>query len=294
MSKLLIVNADDFGLEQETNSGIVNAHAQGVVTSASLIANGAAFEHAVMLAREHPALDVGAHLTMTRGSSLVGGPLLEPPAVPSLVGRDGLFFQSPAALAGRIVLGLVSSSQVRKELRAQMKKMESAGIRITHIDSHQHIHVLPPVFRIVAELACEFGVKWIRLPLIWTLSAGRLRVGMLRRVQRRLLTTLARRNLHALTETGLRTPEYHVGFDLSGRLSEEEIEQIVTNLPGGIVELSCHPGSDDSVLSRNHPWGYRWQQELSALCSARVRRAIEGAGVKLVGYSSLGGSEGAE
>jgi hopanoid biosynthesis associated protein HpnK len=291
MSKLLIVNADDFGLEQETNSGIIKAHEHGVVTSASLIANGGAFEHAAALALEHPALDVGAHLTLTRGPSLVGGPLLEPLEVPTLVGRDGLFPQNPAALAVRTVLGLVSFSHVRNELRAQMKKVESAGIRITHIDSHQHIHLLPPVFRIVAELACEFGVKWIRLSPIWTLPGDGPRGRALRRVQGRLVTALARRNHRALAEAGLHTPTYHVGFDFSGRLSENKLEHIITNLPDGIVELSCHPGSDDARLGRHHPWGYKWQQELSALCSTRVGRAIEEAGVKLAGYSSLSGSE---
>lgn len=294
MSKLLVINADDFGLEEETNSGIARAHVQGVVTSASLLANGAAFDHAVALSREHPGLDVGAHLTLTRGPSLVGGPLLGSQEVPSLVKGDGLFHQNPATLAARIALGLVSSSQIGRELTAQMRRIESAGIRITHIDSHQHIHMFPRVFRIVSELAGEFGVKWVRLPVIWTLPGDGPKAGTVRRLQGRLLTALARRNLPALEEAGLRTAAYQIGFDFSGRLTEDRIEHIVRNLPDGIVELSCHPGSDDARLGRNHPWGYGWQQELSALCSERVRQAIERAGVKLVGYSSLSGSENAE
>jgi hopanoid biosynthesis associated protein HpnK len=289
MPKLLIVNADDFGLEEEINSGIIEAHLHGVVTSTSLIANGGAFDHAVALAHENPGLDVGAHLTLTRGPSLVGGPLLDPVEVPSLVKGDGLFSQNPTTLAARIVLGFVSSSQIRKELRAQMEKITSAGIRITHVDSHQHIHMAPPVFRIVVELACEFGVKWLRLPIGCFLPRSGPRAGALGRLKSEILARLAARDLPVMTSAGLRSAQYHVGVDFSGRLLEDEIEHIVANLPDGIIELSCHPGSDDARLSRSHPWGFRWQRELSALCSTRVRTAIEESGLKLVGYSNLSG-----
>jgi hopanoid biosynthesis associated protein HpnK len=287
MSKLLIVNADDFGLEEEINAGIVEAHARGVVTTTSLMANGAAFEQAVELARANPSLDVGAHLALTRGPSLVGGPLLEPREVPGLVKGDGLFSKSPVALGARLALGLVSPLQIRKELRAQMEKIRATGLRITHVDGHQHVHLMPQVFRVVVELAREFDVKWLRLPARWLRPGEGPGAGASRRLQGGLLSGLAARNRRAMERAGLRSADYYAGFDFAGRLLEDEIERIIETLPDGVVELSCHPGSDDARLSRNHPWGYGWRRELEALCSSRMREAVEKSGARLIGYSSV-------
>jgi hopanoid biosynthesis associated protein HpnK len=288
MTKFLIVNADDFGLEEEVNSGIIAAHQTGVVTSASLIPNGAAFEGAVALARENPRLSVGAHLTLTRGPSLAGAPVLKGDEVPTLVGGDGLLPQSPAVLTARIALGLVNLRHIEKELRAQMDRILIAGVRVTHIDSHQHIHMIPPVFRIVAGLASEFDIAWLRLPAIWARRQSGPAAEPFQRLKCMLLSWLARWNSKARAGEGLRSAEYYAGIDFSGRLCEDVLQDIIGSLPDAIVELSCHPGSDDARLSRSHPWGYTWSRELSALCSPRVRQAIEKSGIRLVSYSDLG------
>lgn len=285
--KLLIVNADDFGLEEEINAGIIKAHSEGVATSASLLANGGAFDHAVALARESPKLDVGAHLTLTRGPSRVGSPLLTATEVPTLVKSNGLFPQSPTSLAARIALGTVDMRQVEKELRAQMEKIRSAGIRITHIDSHQHIHMVPSVFRIVTGLAHEFGVTWLRLPVMRASPRGGPAAPPLQHLKSKLLSRLAIWNSRSMAGRGLRSAQYHVGIEFSGRLCGETIERIVTSLPDGVGELSCHPGSDNGHLGGNHPWGYMWEQELAALCSPRVLEAIEKSNVELTNYSGL-------
>ncbi|RJP71378.1 MAG: ChbG/HpnK family deacetylase [Candidatus Abyssobacteria bacterium SURF_17] len=288
MAKLLIINADDFGLEEEVNRGIIEAHRRGVVTSASLIPTGSAFGHAIELARDNPRLDVGAHLTLTRGPSLVGMPVLPPTQVPSLVKGDGLLPQNPVSLAGRIVLGLVSLTQIRLELTAQLEKIHSTGIRITHIDSHQHIHLVPAVFRLVTGLAQQFGVTWLRLPLKCQFSRGRpTAAGIMQRLKVASLRGTAAIDSPRLTEAGLRCADYYVGVEFSGRLSDVEMENLVTNVPDGITELSCHPGVDDVRLSQNHPWGYRWERELAALCSAGMVATINRSGVQLVRYSEI-------
>lgn len=285
--KLLIINADDFGLEEEINAGIIKAHREGVATSTSIIANGRAFDHAVALAREAPGLDVGAHLTLTRGPSRVGSPVLAPAEVPSLVRHDGLLPQNPTTLAARIALGTVDMRQVEKELRAQMAKIRSAGIRITHIDSHQHIHMVPAVFRVVTGLAHEFGIAWVRLPARQASLHDGPQAPLLQRLKSRLLSGLAIWNSRSAAGRGLHSAQYHVGIEFSGRLCVDTFERIVTRLPDGIVELSCHPGSDNAQLGGNHPWGYMWEQELSALCSSRVLEAIEKSNIKLTNYSGL-------
>lgn len=138
-----MINADDFGFTRDVNAGIVQAHREGVLTSTTLMANGDAFEDAVRLAHETPTLDVGCHLVLVQGRSVLdGNPLPETPV--------RLLFQKLDAYA---------------ELRAQIQKILAAGIRPTHLDSHKHTHLLPGVFRAVVRLAKEFSIPYIRRPL---------------------------------------------------------------------------------------------------------------------------------
>jgi hopanoid biosynthesis associated protein HpnK len=283
MSALLIVNADDFGLEKEINSAIIEAHAKGIVTSASLLANGDAFEHAVELARKHSGLGIGAHLTLNRGPSLTGGPLLKE-EVPSLAGRNGLFPKSPILFAARVALGAINLHEVEAELRAQLEKIRSAGIKITHIDSHQHIHLAPSVFEIVVRLAEAFRVNWVRLPIPPKSSPSR--GPLAKRLKQTLLGKLALWNAGTV-DSAVRWADYHVGIEHAGRLFEDELAGIIRALPDALVELSCHPGADNAKLSVNHPWNFRWQQEFSALCSPAVRAAVDEARVRLVNYHEL-------
>lgn len=140
-ARLLIVNADDFGFTRDVNAGIIEAHQRGILTSATLMATGAAFADAVELARAHPSLDVGCHLV------LVGAPGL-PPSLLALVA---------AVAARRLPLGDI--------LRAQVEKICRAGLRPSHVDTHKHTHLLPAVFEEVARVAQEFGIRWVRRPL---------------------------------------------------------------------------------------------------------------------------------
>ncbi len=141
--KRLIINADDFGFTRDVNAGIIQAHREGVLTSATLMANGDAFDDAVRLAHETPTLDIGCHLVLVQGCSVLDARLL--PETPLR-----LIFQKIDAYA---------------ELRAQIQRILAAGIRPTHLDSHKHTHLLPSVFRAVVRLAKEFSIPYIRRPL---------------------------------------------------------------------------------------------------------------------------------
>ena len=145
--KRLIINADDFGFTRDVNAGIVHAHREGVLTSTTLMANGDAFEDAVRLAFETPALDIGCHLVLVQGTSL-------------LTGRP-----FPEKL--RHVLTALARGQldVYAEFRAQIEKIRDTGLQITHLDSHKHTHIVPAVFRAVVRLAQEFEIPYVRLPL---------------------------------------------------------------------------------------------------------------------------------
>src|SRR5205085_5779357 len=125
--KQLVVNADDFGFTPDVNQGIVEAHRDGILTAATLMANGAAFEDALDLARQTPSLDIGCHLVLIGGRSLVTQKPL-PATVPQLA----------AALARRAICPY-------NELKAQVRRIVDSGIQPTHLDTHKHTHLAPPV-----------------------------------------------------------------------------------------------------------------------------------------------------
>jgi predicted glycoside hydrolase/deacetylase ChbG (UPF0249 family) len=144
----LIVNADDFGITEAVNRGVVAAFDRGIVTSTSLMATGAAFDHAVELARRRPGLAVGIHLVLTEHRPLIGAR-----AAASLVGPDGFFPAHITQLLAKQLRGRISLTEARVELEAQLKRVRDAGVVVSHIDGHQHVHVLPGIAAIVAELA---------------------------------------------------------------------------------------------------------------------------------------------
>lgn len=135
--KQLIINADDFGLHENINLGIIEGHTKGCITSTSLMAASPAYEHALNLAAKCPDLGIGVHLT------LVGGrPLTDPKSIPSLVDNEGMLCESYPAFLKKFCLAAVSLADVRRELSAQVKKILSDGVCVTHLDSHQHMHIV--------------------------------------------------------------------------------------------------------------------------------------------------------
>jgi chitin disaccharide deacetylase len=260
--KHLIANADDFGFTRDVNQGIVHAYREGILTATTLMATGRAFEHAVELAGQNPGLDVGVHLV------LVGGDRY-PPTV--------------ARLTQAIALGRI---RIYDELANQVRKVLAAGLHPTHLDTHKHTHLLPPVLAAVARVATEFQIPWIRRPFDLPLHAG----GVPLRTQ--LVSRsfgLVRRSFHrVLTSHGCRTTDHFAGFQITGRYDAAELAQLIRDLPEGVTEFMCHPGfcTEELQAARTRLKESR-RRELDALTSPEVRRALEEAGVKLSGYREL-------
>ncbi len=278
-SSRLIVNADDFGITEAVNRGIVAAFDRGIVTSTSLMATGPAFEHAVDLASSRPGLAVGVHLVLTEHRPLVGSR-----AAASLVGLDGCF---PAHVTQLLALQLrrrISLAEARLELDAQLKRVRDAGVTVSHIDGHQHVHVLPGIAGVVAVLAAKHGVAAVRYP------AERLRGYMLRDVKhgRRVAEQAALRLFCELSPLKpLRRSDEFVGFYFGGRLDEANLATVLAGLPAGrTVELMCHPGDDDMQPSED--WAYSWAAERDALTSPRIRDLVTQRGVQLISYRDVG------
>jgi predicted glycoside hydrolase/deacetylase ChbG (UPF0249 family) len=269
----LIVNADDFGISEAVNNGIVAAHDRGIVTSTSLMATGDAFEHAVALARSRPGLAVGVHLVLTEHRPLLGAA-----AVPSLSWPSGAFVPHLKDLLGPVLRGRVSLAEARAELEAQVRRVRDAGISIGHLDGHQHVHVLPGIARIVAELAATHGIAAVRYP------AEPVRGYMLRdaRSLRRIAEQMALRAFCSASPLKrLRRSDAFVGFYFGGRLDEPNLRTLLKELPAaGTVELMCHPG--DEGMRPSSAWQYAWTAERDALTSPAIRDLVLACGVQLV------------
>jgi chitin disaccharide deacetylase len=267
--KQLVVNADDFGFTPDVNEGIVEAHRRGILTAATLMANGSAFEDAVRLARETPTLDIGCHLVLIGGNSLAGGRAL-PASVPQLL----------AALMRRDLA-------VYDELEAQVRRILAAGLTPSHLDTHKHTHLAPPVLDAVARLGERFGIRWVRRPFDLPLTSRR-GVPRSKRLTSDALGLLRRRFHRVLARHGCRTTDHFAGFQITGRFRTAELVELAAALPAGSTELMCHPGR-----CREHLLGARTrlkqsrEHELEALTAPEVRDALERNGVELVTYAGL-------
>jgi predicted glycoside hydrolase/deacetylase ChbG (UPF0249 family) len=242
----LIINADDFGFTRDVNAGIVHAHRSGVLTSTTLMANGDAFDDAVQLAKETPSLDIGAHLVLVQGHSLLDGKPLP---------------ESPRQLLPVLAKGGLN---VYLELKAQLEKIRAAGIKISHLDSHKHTHLVPSVFRTIVKLADEFGIRWVRLPLDPTVRFGSLSCAIGNRYYRRFAIG-----------KNVRFTDHFLGFQLTGTLTEETFGQALSKVKEGTTEFMCHPAylGDELKQSRTRLKESR-QRELEALTSPRIRQII--------------------
>jgi hopanoid biosynthesis associated protein HpnK len=270
--KLLIVNADDLGIHPGVNDGIVHAHLAGIVTGASIVTNGEAFDHARRALRRAPDLDLGVHLT------LVGeAPASSPGRVRSLA-PDGRLPHSYGVLFRRLLLGRIPDEELKIEIEAQIGRARDAGLALSHIDSHQHVHLHPAVFPLVARLARRFGIRAVR--------AAR-RVVSVRQPRAAILAPFARRARRQARQTGLVSPDTFLGMAETGSLNEQRLLRLIRRIPRGTSELVCHPGLGDDAIGSVYGWGFRWDEETRALTSAAVSAALEKSSVRLVRFSDL-------
>ena len=268
--KQLVVNADDFGFTPDVNQGIVEAHRNGILTATTLMANGDAFDDAVRLARATPALDIGCHLVLIQGNSLLTGRPL-----PQTIG------QLLAALARRDL-------RIYDELAAQVRHIERAGIRPTHLDTHKHSHVAPSVLEAVARLAAEHDVRWVRRPFDFPLSAPGGTVPLLKRLKSSALAATRGRFHRVLEKYGCRATDHFAGFRITGRFRTGELVRLMEVIPEGSTEFMCHPGRcGDALRQAATRLKESRERELEALTAPEVRAAIGRNGIELTNYRSL-------
>jgi len=277
--KKLIVTADDFGLTPGVNRGILRAFQHGIVTSASLLVTGSAFEEAVNLARENPELDVGLHLTLVEEQAVLGRE-----GLPSLVDETGRFPRTSSEFFRRAVLGRINWTEVEREIAAQIARFQKTGLRLSHIDSHQHLHMFPPVFEIVRRLTRGMHDVWIRNAAGPWRKSPDVRMGRWIRLLGLNLTCLSARGLHGRPLPQM--PDGMYGFEVSGCLTRRVLEQILRKIPDGLYELICHPGEDDAGTRRQYShWGYQWAEELKALTAPETQVVLKEQGIALTSFA---------
>jgi predicted glycoside hydrolase/deacetylase ChbG (UPF0249 family) len=238
VTRTLIVTADDVGLHPGMTAGAIRAHREGIVTACSIVANGVAFDDAVAQLRDVQSLEVGVHLTLVEEKPLTA--IRFPKKYTSFV---------PLYLAR-----VISIAAIERELRAQIERVLASGLRVTHLNGHQHLHLLPRVFRVVRKLANEYDIGYVRIVDD--------RGGAARPLSMRALSALGRR----ARISGL-TNDRTVGVSIAGHL--DDAVPLLDHVEG-ITELVTHPGLGVS----GYAWGYDWDRETRALCDSRLHEEI--------------------
>jgi len=287
----LIINADDFGLTEGVNRAILEGHRDGVITSTTLMANGNRFASAVRSAQSAPELSIGCHVVLVDGE-----PLLPKGQVRSLLaGSNGTarLRQGFLELARDNFHDRIQNSEVEAEAAAQIKKLQSVGIDVSHVDTHKHTHMLPSLCGAVLRAARACGVKAVRNPFVplkplafahlvrrpklWTRYTE---VKVLRHYEDQFRDMVAKE--------GMVTTAGTFGVLVTGALDENLFEAIIGSIPEGTWEFVCHPGYNDTELAsiRTRLRASR-EKELAVLTSARAHELLKKHGIELISYHQL-------
>ncbi|WP_353069110.1 ChbG/HpnK family deacetylase [Tunturibacter empetritectus] len=287
MPARLIINADDFGLTRGVNRAVMELHQAGSLTSATLMATGAAFDDAVALARTNPTLGVGCHITLTDGL-----PVSPAQSISTLLGPDGTTFRpSLVDFVQALVRGKISEDEVEREALAQVEKLRGAGIEVTHLDTHKHTHLFPAVTRPLLRVAERCGIGAIRNPFEdpWSLALGH--GNRIRRLQVKLLGSLHSRfeRQPQIRNSRVLTTDGTIGISATGHLDAPTLHELLLALPAdGTFELCCHPGYNDRDLDlvttrlRTHR-----DVERDALLTEVPARSLRPNAPQLINYGDL-------
>jgi hopanoid biosynthesis associated protein HpnK len=288
----LIINADDFGMTAGVNRAVTEAHAAGVVTSATMMANETATADAIGRASQSPRLSVGCHVVLVDGR-----PLSLPNRVPSLIGfhnGDGPHFRPGiAGLAMAALSTKVSEPEVHAEASTQIETLKKQGVNLSHIDCHMHSHILPVILRGVLQAARDHGIVAVRNPFepAWSVSATRKGTSLrswTRSLQVSILRALEQQFRSTVKEDGVKTPDGTIGIAVTGLLDRDLLVRLVSAMPDGTWELVTHPGyNDDDLTNATTDLKRSRAVELEVLTSPETLDLLRKRGIRLISYRDL-------
>ena len=267
----VIVTADDFGAAIAVNEAVEQAHREGILTCASLMVGGEAVEDAVERARRNPGLGVGLHIVLADGK-----PVLPPEQIPALVGADGNFRPGMVGTAFAIALSPSAKAQMHAEIEAQFKAFAATGLELDHVNAHKHFHLHPMIASAILAIGPRYGMKAMRVPYERSAPAP----------MRWWSKQLAKR----LRRAGLTINDEVRGLGWSGAFGTGRMKQALVDLPDGLSELYCHPATADEWPGS--ATGYRYRDELAALCADETRAALEQGGATHGRFADFTGSGG--
>ena len=277
--RFLIVTGDDFGRSTSVNRAILGAHRLGILTSASLMVNEAEFEEAVALARGTPSLAVGLHLALSDSRSA-----LPPGDIPGLVDPGGRFETSPVRAGWQYYFRRSAVLEIEKEVRAQIEKYLSTGLRFDHLDGHQHLHMHPTIFPVVARACAEYRIPAVRI--VRDRLLANLRIDPTQMVSKAALAgtfaLLSRRARRILRDLPVRAPDRVLGLLRDGQMDGAPLRALLASLGDGVTEVYCHPSLDDGDSA-----GHGGRNEYEALVDVETSRLLDACGIRRGCYSDL-------
>ena len=280
--KNLIVNADDFGRHELINSAVEKACREGCLKSATIMAGGKFFDDAVEVARRNENLGVGIHFTLANGF-----PILPPEKIPSLVTEEGIFFENYVVFLKKFLQGKISLEEIKSELATKLEKVQRAGLKLTHFDSHQHLHHIPGIIEIVLDLAETAGIKAMRVANTKIFDGELDSIGKF--VGRLGLSSLAKFAAHKAHKKNFATPEHFAGIVAGESVSENFLENLILNLRDGTTEVMLHPGTDNKILQDYCEWNHDFEEELNAVTSPKILNLLTEKNISVINFENLSG-----
>ena len=276
----MIINVDDVGLSDAINGAAKECYLSGAITGVSVIACGRRFREACAVLRDLGKTETGVHLTLTGGLRPCTGDLS---LINSLLRKNGTFVRGYMNLAVLYSLGRIAAGQIYLELGNQIKRLKEEGLRVTHLDSHEHIHMFPPVLKVAVTLAHEFDIPYIRLPReVPAVIRKRFSVrDLLRLAGLKAFTPGAERTI---SRAQVKCNAAFLGHFHSGRIDDDILCFMMKNLAEGVNELAVHPGVMSRELMDESPWHRNAPVELDALLNGRWRKIADSGKIPLISH----------
>ena len=276
--KYVILNADDFGSSSVANAAILRAHQEGVLTSASLMVAGEAADEAIRIARSTPRLAVGLHVAVSDAPAATAG------RSSRLVERDGRLLANPARVGLLLAVSRACRDRAAEEVEEQFARFAASGLTFDHANGHQHLHLLPAVWRPFVECCARYGVRWVRLPCEPFRPHRRARRAV-RLAEHAFLRALRSRCRADADARGLRYAERVYGQLETGHMTAEYTSALICRLEGQVAEVYFHPGTPHAQpLPGSDP---PMDVELHALLSRELRESLARSGREITAYGRI-------
>jgi len=282
MHKKLIINVDDLGLIEDVNNGIIESLTKGVATDTSILAVGEAFSHGIELLKKNNIKNAGVHLALTENFY----PLTEARQIPTLLCKNGCFPDGYKSFLLNYFKGNVKPEEIYTEFKNQIKKVKKEGINVSHLDGHQHVHIVPGIMKIILKLMKEEGVPYIRFPMEHTSFIAKLKdpYGWFRSIQLHLICSLSKGLIDA---ANVKYNDYFLGHAEALRMNKKNFFNIISGIKEGVTELGSHVGYFTQAVKDKYPYYGNCFLELKILLDPAFKKKLEEESIELVSYADL-------